>query len=87
MAAPSATHHQSDDRDSRRSLAGRAGEAAAWVALIAAAAIFFWFAQGSRYQQLSLGVLCASVVLVVLTVLFEAAWALVTGVREPGHRD
>jgi hypothetical protein len=47
-----------------------------WVVLIAAALIAFRVTGGTQYHALALGVLLASITLLILLFLFEVAWQL-----------
>lgn len=45
-----------------------------WVALIAVAAIAFAASRGTQYQQFGVGLLTASIALLVFVAVFEAIW-------------
>jgi hypothetical protein len=45
-----------------------------WAALIAVAAIVFGAGRGTQYQQLGVGLLTASIALLVCMAVFEAIW-------------
>ena len=45
-----------------------------WLALIAGALIIFWATRGTQFQQLGIGLLMASVSLLVAMAVFEAIW-------------
>jgi len=48
-----------------------------WAALIVVAAIIFGVGRGTQYQQLGVGLLTASIALLVCMAVFEAIWQAV----------
>jgi hypothetical protein len=57
-----------------------------WIALIGCALIAFWLTSGSAYHHLGIGILTASLSLLVAMALFEALWWVVVELLYPdGH--
>ena len=55
-------------------LKSNASTIGAWAALIAASLIIFWATRGTQFRQLGIGLLTASVSLLVAMAVFEAIW-------------
>jgi hypothetical protein len=45
-----------------------------WAALIGGSLIIFWASLGTRFQQFAIGLLTASIALLVIMAVFEALW-------------
>jgi hypothetical protein len=60
-----------------RWLDGNHAEIRAWAVLIGVPVVIYWLSFGTQYHQLGIGILAASVILLAVTLLFEALWRLI----------